>query len=267
MSGRIEGKVAIVTGGASGIGAGTVRRFAEEGARVVVADIQVDAGKRLAAELGDVGAVHRGRRRRRARGSGRGRSRRRRVRPSRLHVQQRGHPRGRRSDQPHRGRGLGSFRRRPAAFGVPRHEARGRVMVPQRFGCHHQHVEHRGHHWWIGPPCVHSVQDRGHRAHPIGRRGAGSARCARERDRPRQHRDRHDCLRLHRRRRRDRGHHRAHPSWLEPRHRRRARRHRQRSAVPRERRGPVHHGALPGRRRRPDDERRLGALRRRPSPR
>jgi NAD(P)-dependent dehydrogenase (short-subunit alcohol dehydrogenase family) len=53
MSGRIEGKVAIVTGGASGIGAGTVRRFVEEGARVVVADLQVDAGKRLAAELGE----------------------------------------------------------------------------------------------------------------------------------------------------------------------------------------------------------------------
>jgi NAD(P)-dependent dehydrogenase (short-subunit alcohol dehydrogenase family) len=53
MSGRIEGKVAIVTGGASGIGAGTVRRFVEEGARVVVADLQVDSGKRLAAELGE----------------------------------------------------------------------------------------------------------------------------------------------------------------------------------------------------------------------
>jgi NAD(P)-dependent dehydrogenase (short-subunit alcohol dehydrogenase family) len=53
MTGRIEGKVAIVTGGASGIGAGTVRRFVEEGARVVVADLQVDAGKRIVAELGE----------------------------------------------------------------------------------------------------------------------------------------------------------------------------------------------------------------------
>ena len=83
MSGRIEGKVAIVTGGASGIGAGTVTRFVEEGARVVVADLQVDAGKRLAAELGERSAVRRDRRRRRGRRRGSGRSRRRRVRPSR----------------------------------------------------------------------------------------------------------------------------------------------------------------------------------------
>lgn len=50
--GRLEGKVAIVTGGASGIGEGTVRRFVEEGARVVIADVQDDAGEALAADIG-----------------------------------------------------------------------------------------------------------------------------------------------------------------------------------------------------------------------
>jgi NAD(P)-dependent dehydrogenase (short-subunit alcohol dehydrogenase family) len=50
----MQGKVIVVTGGASGIGAGTARRFVQEGARVVVADLQVDAGERLASELGDV---------------------------------------------------------------------------------------------------------------------------------------------------------------------------------------------------------------------
>jgi NAD(P)-dependent dehydrogenase (short-subunit alcohol dehydrogenase family) len=53
MTGRLEGNVAVVTGGASGIGAGTVRRFVEEGARCVVADLQDDAGQALATELGD----------------------------------------------------------------------------------------------------------------------------------------------------------------------------------------------------------------------
>nr|MCB7500885.1 glucose 1-dehydrogenase [Enterobacter roggenkampii] len=50
---RLEGKRAIVTGGASGFGAGIVRRFAEEGARVIVADLNGDAARTLAAELGD----------------------------------------------------------------------------------------------------------------------------------------------------------------------------------------------------------------------
>ena len=50
--GRIDGKVAVVTGGASGIGAGTVRRFVEEGAKVLVADLDDDKGGALVAELG-----------------------------------------------------------------------------------------------------------------------------------------------------------------------------------------------------------------------
>lgn len=47
MGSRLEGKVAVVTGGASGIGEATVRRFVDEGARVVIADVQEDRGKRL----------------------------------------------------------------------------------------------------------------------------------------------------------------------------------------------------------------------------
>mgnify|MGYP001305770402 CR=1 FL=1 len=52
MSGRLEGKVAVITGGASGIGEGTVRRFIAEGAKCVIADIQHDLAVSLAQELG-----------------------------------------------------------------------------------------------------------------------------------------------------------------------------------------------------------------------
>jgi NAD(P)-dependent dehydrogenase (short-subunit alcohol dehydrogenase family) len=49
---ELAGKVAIVTGGASGIGRGTVERFVAEGARVVIADVDDDRGEALAAALG-----------------------------------------------------------------------------------------------------------------------------------------------------------------------------------------------------------------------
>src|SRR5690242_11313384 len=49
---RLADKVAIITGGASGMGEGTVRRFVAEGARVVIADIQDAKGNRLVDTLG-----------------------------------------------------------------------------------------------------------------------------------------------------------------------------------------------------------------------
>ena len=54
MAGRIEGKVAVVTGGCSGIGLATVRRFAEEGAKVVIGDVDDSTGEQLAADIGGV---------------------------------------------------------------------------------------------------------------------------------------------------------------------------------------------------------------------
>ena len=54
---RLEGKTAIVTGGASGFGAGIVRKFVAEGASVVVADINVEAARAMAAETGAAAAI------------------------------------------------------------------------------------------------------------------------------------------------------------------------------------------------------------------
>jgi NAD(P)-dependent dehydrogenase (short-subunit alcohol dehydrogenase family) len=52
VAGRLDGRVAVVTGGCSGIGLATVRRFADEGAHVVVADVDDERGPKVAEQAG-----------------------------------------------------------------------------------------------------------------------------------------------------------------------------------------------------------------------
>ncbi len=54
--GRLEGRVAFVTGAGRGIGAATALRMAEEGARVALADIDAEGCKQVAAELERIGS-------------------------------------------------------------------------------------------------------------------------------------------------------------------------------------------------------------------
>lgn len=59
MSGRLEGKVALITGAAQGQGEAEARRFVAEGAKVVIADVNDEKGSALAAELGDAAIFER----------------------------------------------------------------------------------------------------------------------------------------------------------------------------------------------------------------
>ena len=56
MAGRVAGKVALITGAASGLGAESARRLAREGASVVLTDMAADAGQALAEEIASQGA-------------------------------------------------------------------------------------------------------------------------------------------------------------------------------------------------------------------
>src|SRR5687768_7911590 len=51
----LDNRVAFITGAASGIGAGTARRFAQEGAKVALADVMAKEGERLRSEIGAAG--------------------------------------------------------------------------------------------------------------------------------------------------------------------------------------------------------------------
>ena len=145
MTGRLDGKVAVVTGGCSGIGLATVRRFLEEGAQVVVGDVDDARGQDARSAKPGVTYVHVD-----VTDEGRGRravqDRARHLRLGRHRLQQRRHlPAGGRLDPRHRPRRVA-----PGAGGQPHQRLpllQGGAAVHARAGqgLDHQHrVVRRG---------------------------------------------------------------------------------------------------------------------------
>ncbi len=99
MAGRIQDRVAVVTGGCSGIGLATVQRFVDEGAKVVVGDIDDQRGHELVGQLGGHDVLDLRPRRRHRQGAGR-----RAVRDRQGHLRLGGHRVQQRRHRPARGR-------------------------------------------------------------------------------------------------------------------------------------------------------------------
>ena len=189
MGDRLQGKVAVITGASSGIGAASARRFVEEGCKVVVADVQTDLGRQVADDLGDearfiecdvtdesgiVAAIEL------ATGTW-----------GRLDVMFNNAgvvgAIGPVADT--EAGGVGANDRHPADVGVLRLQARRPRDGAAGLGFDHQHLERRRDPGWPRPPRVHRVQGGRDRAHEVGGRGTRATGCSLQHDRPGRHTD------------------------------------------------------------------------------
>ena len=176
LTSRLRGRTAVITGGGSGIGLATARRFAAEGARVVIADLDPDAG-RAAADGGrtarscartwrtkaDVDALFDG-----VAAD---------VRLRRHRVQQRGHLAARRRlDRDDRARRVGPRAARQPHVGLPLLPRRAAAHGARRPRLDHQHrLLRRGARQRHEPDLLHGVEGRRARAEPRARRAVRAA--------------------------------------------------------------------------------------------